>query len=342
VTTLYALGRALAAERILSLEGVYAAIEQQFPEQAESLRQSGVDRALQVSLLRFFRYHRLALAESLLAREPDGYRLMMYTEWRQRYEDPSSGLDRLLEPATESLQLLSPKRDLEQLIESLADIASLVGEMTGMPAKAYVPVQGPKAYVPVQGRRPNGIFICYRRGMAAGHAARLKDRLTQRFPPPYQVFMDVDAIPAAARWGQEIEDAIRSSGVVLVLIAKDWMQPQQAERQPDNLRGGNGPEPAWSRLDDPEDYVRREIETALRYSIPLIPVLIDRVNPPPLEKLPESVRVLFSIEAIDLEVKRWDDDVSNVMEAVERFVKPRPPSRPRQTFGKTKRARDRG
>ncbi len=136
VTTLYALGRALAAERILSLDGVYASIEQQFPGRAKPLRDSSVDRILQVGLRQLFRHHRLALAESLLEREPEGYRLMMYTEWRRRYEDPLSGLDRLLEPTIASLQRLTPERDLDQLIESLANIASLLWEMTDMPVTA--------------------------------------------------------------------------------------------------------------------------------------------------------------------------------------------------------------
>jgi hypothetical protein len=61
---------------------------------------------------------------------------MMCTEWRRRYEDPSSGLDRLLEPTAASLQRLSPERDLERLIESLADISSLLGNMTGVPVPA--------------------------------------------------------------------------------------------------------------------------------------------------------------------------------------------------------------
>src|SRR5262249_38072122 len=55
VTTLYALGRALAAERILSLEGVYATIDQQFPGLVESLRNSSVDGVLQIGLRQFFR-----------------------------------------------------------------------------------------------------------------------------------------------------------------------------------------------------------------------------------------------------------------------------------------------
>jgi len=136
VTTLYAVGRALAAERILSLEGVYTEIEDQFPELAESLRGSGVDHTLQWGFRRLFYYHRLALAESLLEERSDGYRLLMYTEWRRRYEDPSSGLDQLLEPTTASLQSLVPEQDLDELISALADIASELGKATNLPVKA--------------------------------------------------------------------------------------------------------------------------------------------------------------------------------------------------------------
>jgi TIR domain len=161
--------------------------------------------------------------------------------------------------------------------------------------------------------------------MAAGHAGRLKDDLLEHFPPP--VFMDIDSIPVATRWGQAIEDAIRSSQVVLVLIAKDWMRAQHAERRADDSQSDLRLVPGESRLDDPGDYVRREIETALRYNVPLIPVLIDRAEPPPLDKLPESVRALFDIEAVDLELKRWDDDVSNLLKAVETFFPPLPPPR---------------
>lgn len=125
--------RALAAERILSLEGVYATINQQFPSLAESFKSSTVERALKAGFRRLFYYHRLALAESLLEQRPEGIRLLMYTEWRRRYEDPSSGLDRLLEPTTASLQRLSPERDLERLIKSLTEIASWLESTTHLP-----------------------------------------------------------------------------------------------------------------------------------------------------------------------------------------------------------------
>jgi hypothetical protein len=135
VTTLYALGRALAAERILALEGVHTAIDQQFPGLGTYLKQSSVDRILHDGLRRLFYYHRLALAESAFAREPEGYRLLTYTEWRRRYEDPTSGLDRLLAPAKASLHLLNSEKELtEALIEPLTNIVSRLETATGVAA----------------------------------------------------------------------------------------------------------------------------------------------------------------------------------------------------------------
>jgi hypothetical protein len=135
LTMLYALGRALAAERILSLEGVPAAMDGQFPGLGPYLKQSSLDRILSKGLRRLFHYHRLALAESTIAWGPEGYRLLTYTEWRRRYEDPSSGLDRLLEPANASLQLLNSEKEIaESLVVPLAEIVSRLQTETGMAA----------------------------------------------------------------------------------------------------------------------------------------------------------------------------------------------------------------
>lgn len=66
VTTLYALGRALAAERMLALEGIHVVIAEQFPELADSMRGQGVDEIVRDAFHQLFHYHRLALAESCL------------------------------------------------------------------------------------------------------------------------------------------------------------------------------------------------------------------------------------------------------------------------------------
>jgi hypothetical protein len=127
--------------------------------------------------------------------------------------------------------------------------------------------------------------------------------------------MDVDIAPAAA-WGQVIEDAICSSGVMLVLIGTDWMEPQQPERQPGNVRGGDGSWPVKSRLDDPEDYVRHEIETALQHNIHPVPVLVERAELPAPSDLPYSVRPLFEYQVSHLATPDFDYQVSRLLEVI--------------------------
>jgi hypothetical protein len=116
--------------------------------------------------------------------------------------------------------------------------------------------------------------------------------------------MDVDSIGVGVAFGKAIGDAICSSGVMLVLIGGDWSGRLLAE----------------NRLDDPADYVRLEIETALQRGIPTIPVLIERTPIPERGRLPDSLRELVSYEGIDLENRHWNDDMSRMTQALESIL----------------------
>jgi hypothetical protein len=133
VTTLYALARALAAERILMLEGVYPQVERRSPGLGRFLIDSSVEGALGRSLRGLFYYHRLALAESALQREVDGFRITTYSEFRQRYADPGSGLDKLLAPAVTAIERLD-ETGMIALKGSLDEITEKLGGETGMPS----------------------------------------------------------------------------------------------------------------------------------------------------------------------------------------------------------------
>ena len=79
VTTLYAMGRALAAERILALDGAFADLG---GDLTTFLTTHTVDGAIATVLSReFFFYRRLALAEAVLQQELDGYRLLSFSEF---------------------------------------------------------------------------------------------------------------------------------------------------------------------------------------------------------------------------------------------------------------------
>jgi TIR domain-containing protein len=95
---------------------------------------------------------------------------------------------------------------------------------------------------------PGRIFISYRREETAYPAAWLYDRLAARFADD-QVFKDVDSIELGDDFVEVITGAVGSCDVLLALIGDRWLTVTDEDGQ--------------RRLDDPNDFVRVEIEAAL-------------------------------------------------------------------------------
>ncbi len=93
------------------------------------------------------------------------------------------------------------------------------------------------------------IFVSYRRDDSGDVTGRVYDRLVASFAPNH-VFRDIDSIPAGLDFRKVIEREIARCDILLTIIGPDWL------RAVDVL--GN------RRLHDPNDFVRIEIETALR------------------------------------------------------------------------------
>ena len=129
------------------------------------------------------------------------------------------------------------------------------------------------------------MFISYRREDTAAAAAHLRRSLGQRLGEG-KIFRDEDTIPLGQNFETFIEEAIRGTTVCLVLIGPDWL----TVTNPSGLR----------RLDDPEDYVRKEIESALRANIEVIPVLVDGAKMPARKQLPNSIKDLSVRNAYEL------------------------------------------
>jgi hypothetical protein len=126
ITSLYAIGRALAAERSLDLEGVYVQLESTF---GRELGRRQVEDAIRRAMRnKVFYYHRLALAESILERGPDGFRLLTYSEFRRRYAEPEWDLDVALEPVVKALTTLTDA-NLEELRTDLMSVRTRLDEL---------------------------------------------------------------------------------------------------------------------------------------------------------------------------------------------------------------------
>lgn len=137
------------------------------------------------------------------------------------------------------------------------------------------------------------IFISYRRSDSAGHAGRLHDYLRNYFGTQ-RIFFDVDTISVGENFAQKINTELDNSDAVLVLIANQWL----------DCRGADGNR----RLDDPKDYVRLEVETALDKNITVIPLLLQGAQMPSGNVLPDTLRDLSMRNAIRLNDDHWNSD----------------------------------
>jgi hypothetical protein len=149
------------------------------------------------------------------------------------------------------------------------------------------------------------VFLNYRRADTAGHAGRLTDLLDGRFGRG-TVFRDVESIDGGTDFVRAIQRAVGSARLMLVLIGSTWA----TETAPDGSR----------RLDDPEDFVRLEIATALRQGLPVLPVLVQGAQMPAERDLPEDLKPLARVQAVELSEGRWQYDTARLVDTIARLA----------------------
>src|SRR6185503_5388430 len=148
----------------------------------------------------------------------------------------------------------------------------------------------------------SGIFISYRRDDSSGHAGRLHDRLVEHFGRD-RIFMDIDTIEPGEDFVTVIENAVGSCEILIAVIGQSWLSAT-----------GTG------RLDNPNNFVRLEIATALRRDIRVIPVLVQRASMPKPEDLPDDLDKLTRRNAVELTDQRWQTDVDQLIDVMERVL----------------------
>lgn len=150
-----------------------------------------------------------------------------------------------------------------------------------------------------------GVFLSYRRQDTSPYARLLKTRLAERFPG-LPVFMDLDSIEPGTDFAEEIETALRSSAVLIALIGARWLTAADDQGR--------------RRLDDPGDYVRLEIQTALEQRTRVIPVTADGAVMPRQKQLPGGLQKLARLSALDLSYSRLEYDEGRLMAVVGRVL----------------------
>lgn len=146
------------------------------------------------------------------------------------------------------------------------------------------------------------IFINYRRGDEPGFTQALLGRLEQAFPAE-RLFIDVDNIPPGEDFVRMLESQVAQCDAMLTVIGNNWLDATDEH-------GGR-------RLDDPHDFVRIEIESALKQGKRVIPVLVHQARMPHPEELPEAIRPLSQRNAVRLTHERFRADVQGLVKALQ-------------------------
>jgi hypothetical protein len=154
---------------------------------------------------------------------------------------------------------------------------------------------------------PKTIFVSYRRQDSADVTGRLTDTLADKFGRD-SLFKDVDSIEIGKNFRKEIGQAMDQCRVLLVTIGNFWA-------------GGGLHASEKTRLDDPSDLVRIEIEVALAKAITIIPVLVMGASMPDRRTLPESLQELADLNAVSIRADPdFRGDVERLIQGIGRYL----------------------
>lgn len=160
-------------------------------------------------------------------------------------------------------------------------------------------------------QRMQGIFVSYRRQDSQSAAGRLSDHLRDHLTG-VPIFRDVETIEPGVDFVEAIERALSNCGVLVAVIGPRWLEATDADGR--------------RRLTHPDDYTRIEIATALkRDGVRVIPVLVEGAQMPASDDLPEDLAALARRNAIELTDRRWEFDVSQLVDTLRKVLDLAPP-----------------
>jgi hypothetical protein len=161
------------------------------------------------------------------------------------------------------------------------------------------------------------VFLNYRVVDEPFGAAMLDIALSERFGAA-AVFLASKSIPLGSAWEEEMFAAVTASAAFLVVMGRNWLDA----RDKDGRR----------RIEDPTDFVRREIELAMKLGKNVIPV---RLGVPRLTKhsaLPTELAGLLSCQDTEVRYRAAKVDIDQLADKLKSLIpelnEPAPPAKP--------------
>lgn len=145
------------------------------------------------------------------------------------------------------------------------------------------------------------VFVSYRRDDAANDAGRLAEHLRAYFGA-HNVFIDVDTIEYGDDFVDKIQREVGSSDILLAVMGRGWLAAQDDQGR--------------RRIDNPGDFVRLEITTALKRNIRVVPVLVQRAAMPKEGELPDDLAGLLRRNALEVRETQFARDVEALIDSL--------------------------
>ena len=163
----------------------------------------------------------------------------------------------------------------------------------------------------LEARGVGKLFISYRRDDTQDFTRSVYERLATRFGAT-NIFMDVDSVPLGSDFRQILRDAVAESSLALVMIGRFWLSVTDERGQ--------------RRLDNPNDFVRIEVEAALARNIPVVPVLAHGAGIPRESDLPRSIAALAFRHGTDVRSdQHFNHDVEQLIVRLAPLLEPPTP-----------------
>lgn len=147
-----------------------------------------------------------------------------------------------------------------------------------------------------------GVFINYRGAADSRYAADLLYTGLSQALGPAQVFLDSESIAPGADFVATLVDRVRQAQVVLAVIGPHWLTVTTA--------GGR------RRIDDPTDWIRRELAEAFDARVLVIPILTDGATMPVEAELPADIARLGRAQYLPLRQRYAQTDIALLLDSL--------------------------
>ncbi|MFC0865178.1 GUN4 domain-containing protein [Sphaerimonospora cavernae] len=147
------------------------------------------------------------------------------------------------------------------------------------------------------------IFISFR-GKDSGPTAAHVDLVLRQAFGSGRVFRSSRSIELGSLFDEVLEAALRRACVLLVLIGSEWCSDG----------------PGGRRIDDPDDWVHREVKASLEAGVQVIPVMLEKTPRLTEADLPEALKPLARRQTAELRFRNDAADLSNLISRICRTV----------------------